>query len=328
MNYKASPLMCFQWTMEIDLLSDLKDLFYRILTARGFSDVTKDTSLYQFFNMEKRIITMRPRFVKKAKEFVCPKGYELALNEFEKKIMNGDNLAPFMSEKIKKSAYNDLLLNDWGIQHFHLSRRYRDDGFVQRNEYQIFAYVTETTVYLIQVYPHADSDLYSKKDMLVILQKNWPELLEQFRVPGFVQLNENLTDHEYGEIRKAKAISFVELGEKQVYGMIGGGCASSGLSLDAIRNADFWSDRITELQECLVENAELIGKSIIKIQNDKSASYLCMDIKLLWVDNENQILVVDKKTELIIQLNTMEGFIRICTLDEFFGYEGGYHGLR
>ncbi len=167
MRYKSPVLNQFQWSIEISLQDDLKDKVYKDLTQVGYKDVDREHALFQYYNLRKRQIEQKPRQVIYSKEFVCPTGYGAALKEFEKKVEQGDNLTPFLSQKIKRCNYNDLLLNDWGIHHFHLSRCYRDDGFVKRSLYQIFAYVTEDSVYMIQVYPHNAENLYSRQEMVL-----------------------------------------------------------------------------------------------------------------------------------------------------------------
>ncbi len=97
----------------------------------------KENVIRQYWNMEKRLIQRKPRKVVYSAEFRCPEEYERALAEFEERVKKGGNLHPFMSDKILKSSYNDLLLNDWNIYHFHLTGRFRDDGFAARNKYEM-----------------------------------------------------------------------------------------------------------------------------------------------------------------------------------------------
>lgn len=120
--------------------------------------------LYEYFNMLKRIISIRPRRVVYSKEFQCPEEYKPALLEFEDNARNGKNLNKYQSDKITRPEESDDLLNDWNIVHFHLSRRFRDDGFAKRSNYQIFAWITDDCIYMIQVYPHKADFLYCKKN--------------------------------------------------------------------------------------------------------------------------------------------------------------------
>ena len=48
--------------------------------------------LYEYFNMLKRIISIRPRRVVYSNEFQCPEEYKPALLEFEDKRSKGEKL--------------------------------------------------------------------------------------------------------------------------------------------------------------------------------------------------------------------------------------------
>ncbi|MBR5337765.1 MAG: hypothetical protein IK152_07255 [Lachnospiraceae bacterium] len=316
--YSALPAR-FQWTMKIDFQEDLKDYCYRILKSGGFEGVARDESVFQYYNLIKRQIVAKPRRVLRSKEFICPPEYEKALHSIENCIRNGADLTPFMSLKINNVAYNDLLLNDWGIYHFHLSIRPRDDGFVGRSEYQIFAYVSGEVVYLLQVYRHDKIDLYSQQEIIRILEENWPEVIENNRIPGAVKLTQKINDHEYALLREAHVSTFVELGKNRVYGLIGGGYASNGFSMEAIRQANYWNNRMAVLQRCFIYNAEVLGKRIANIIDSDENACICMDIELLWIDNADQITTIEKNYKMVIQLDALNSCFRICRLENVFG---------
>ena len=86
-----------------------------------------------------------------------------------------------------KPEKSDDLLNDWNIYHFHLTKRFREDGFAKRSDYQIFAWVTADCIYMIQIYPHKEAHLYTKKELLKIIEENWPELLKPHHIKGAVR---------------------------------------------------------------------------------------------------------------------------------------------
>lgn len=74
---------------------------------------------------------------------------------FQAKIENGDKLWPHLSRKIENVLDLDLLLDDWGIHHFHLSEAVDSDGFVNRNRVQgqeeplLFAIFKHSDAYLL-----------------------------------------------------------------------------------------------------------------------------------------------------------------------------------
>lgn len=264
MHYTSSVLSLFQWMLDIDLIDDFKTIIYKDLIRAGYKGVKKDEAVLQYYNLIKRKVEQKPRQVLYSKEFKCPEGYKLALVEFEEKAKKGADLTPYLTEKLRQANYHDLLLNDWGVQHFHLSRRYRDDGLVARSPYLIFAKVTVDTIYMIQVYNHNADDVFSRKELIRILCDNWPDMMEQYHIQGAQELTEHYNDHEYNEIREAHIQTFVELGENQIYGHMGGGIASNGASLEVLRQSDYWIKRLDAVQRTVVKEAEGIAKAISK----------------------------------------------------------------
>lgn len=319
MHYESQASCVFQWRLDIDLQEDFNSRVYADLKRVGYMDADRKHAVFQYYNLRKRQIEAKQRNVVRSKEFECPAGYELALQEFEEKAKRGDNLIPFQSEKIKDISYNDMLLNDWGIQHFHLTRRFRADGFAQRSQYQIFAYITASTVYMIQVFPHNAENLYSRRELVRILRDNWPELMERFHIKGVTGLTEKIDDHDYGELRKANITTFLELGDNEVYGMIGGGYASNGDSMEALLNAGYLLNLLSLGQLWVKDKSDRIGRTINQLTK-REGSYCDLQVKLLWID-ANEITMCETNSGLILQLNIKERWLRICWPHEVFGYD-------
>ena len=316
MKFMSAPYCSFQWKLDVALKEDYKENLFQNMLRLGIKDIDRDNVIRQYWNMQKRLISDRPRRVVYSKEFHCPEEYERALAEFEERVRKGGNLHPFMSDKILKSSYNDLLLNDWNIYHFHLTRRFRDDGFAARNKYEIFAYVTDDAFYMVQIYLHSEDHLYSKQEMVRIIRDNWPGLLERFHLNGVSCLSEKVDDSSYEMLRKAHISTMVELGENEVYGMIGGGYASNGYSVEALRKADFWEKRLEVFQNIVVDNAGIILKTIE--ENFDVCSNPYMNIKLLWMDHADKVTLAEKIRNLVIQIDVKANFIRICEPYEVF----------
>lgn len=67
------------------------------------------------------------------------------------------------------------MLNDWGIYHLHLGTTIQSDGFVEQdNDELLFARITPTKFYLINVMKHGD---WERKLIVEILHSNWPETI-------------------------------------------------------------------------------------------------------------------------------------------------------
>ena len=83
MIYQSPAPEIFQWKLDIDLQDDYRSVIYSHLLRLGYKDATKEQAVYQYFNLRKRQIEAKPREVLYSNEFVCPKEYKAALQEFE-----------------------------------------------------------------------------------------------------------------------------------------------------------------------------------------------------------------------------------------------------
>ena len=306
------------WEVDIDLVSDMQSMSYDRMVAAGYKNVDKDRAVYQYYNIKKRALNRTRRKVHKSKEFKCPQLYALALDEFISKAEKGESLIPFLSDKLMDASYSDGMLNDWGIYHFHLTRQFKPNGWAKRSDYEIFAYVTDTDIYLLQVYEHKDPLLYCRRELVGIIYDNWPELLEKFHLKEVSGLSEKYDDEQYMKLREANISTFVELGENKVFGMIGGGYMSDGSFGEALRAADFWHNRLKEIEELFVENIDMLCGLIGQVSVCESKEYI---VKLLWIENEYEFTFCEMNHHVVIQLNLIERYWRVCKPFELFGFK-------
>ncbi|MBE7046289.1 MAG: hypothetical protein E7396_02620 [Ruminococcaceae bacterium] len=313
MKYKSSVICPTSWEIEMDLIQNMKDQLKERLTKAGIKTVS-DNPLYDFFNFKKRYIAPKPRIIKKSKEFICPTGYELALDEIEEKILNGSNLSPYLSKEIKDAGYNDDILNDWNIHHLHLSRRMGKDGFVQRSNYQLFIFITDDICHLIQIYPHNKPHLYSTQEMIKIIDKNWPDLLKRNLIKG--DLTVSVNDAEYDELRKAHITTFVQTEPNRIFGVIGGGYMSNGYSQSALSASDFWHNICRKIEKDIInQSISWIIDAIYQVRDKCNCN---LKIKLLFFKTENDVVLFETTNNVIIEINYTEGYIRVCDPMEFF----------
>ncbi len=235
---KSSILEVNPWSIECDLRGDVEKIMYGFLKSKGYSDdelANKNDLLLLYYKDQMLSIPQIPRKVEFSKQFKYPDEYKMALEEFVKRVENGEDLKPFMSERVRsKHNNNDMLLNDWGIYHFHLTRRFRSDGMATRSEYQIFACCDNTTMYFIQVYRHDKKYLYSQEELIKIVDENWSHLLSKYQLKEITALTDKIDDAKRELIRDAHATTITEVNGK-FYFPPGGGYASDGSSVTAVR---------------------------------------------------------------------------------------------
>jgi hypothetical protein len=74
-------------------------------------------------------------------------------------------------KKLNQLEHLDLLLNDWGIHHLHISTKLEPDGFVVRVQPLILAIFKPGSAYLIDIVKHDD---WSNDRLIRIIVENWP----------------------------------------------------------------------------------------------------------------------------------------------------------
>ena len=314
---KSKIMNCIM-NIEIDLIKDYERFLEKYLIDSGIN-YNKNDIINAYFNTEKKLIDSFPRKIYKSKEFACPKGYEQKLKEIEKRIILGKSLVPFMSKNILKGNYNDLLLNDWNIYHFHLSDtidKKDKNGFVKRSDYELFAFFTMDSCYFIQIYPHKKKALYSTQEMVRILYNNWPELIKKNHIVGLSGLAEKLNDSDYENLRRAHASTFVEIAPDNVFWGIGGGYMSSGLSQEVLHKKEYQLRFLSNAQDIIIYNHFIIKKTV------KNMCALHCDYykyNLLFF-SKDELTVAEKNNRKIIQIIFSQSILRICEPQELFGF--------
>lgn len=313
MKYQSNILESTPWSISIDLWSDFSKIAKQIMLNAGLKGVSDDHAVYECYNFTKRMIEPLPRKVFKSQEFQCPVEYEQALSEFVSHVECGDNLQGYLSDKILYADKTDDLLNDWNIHHFHLTRRFREDGFAKRSDYEIFAWVTSKAMYLIQIYPHKKDYLYSTQEMIKIIHTNWPELLENYHMKGVPCLTEEIDDEMYNKIREAHISTAVQIAENEVYCLMGGGYMSNGASGEAMRISIRWHNRMCECEKMLKANKNIIFEFI---QSARGKVDRNLEICLLTADSLDDITVIERKNRVGIQMLLKDGKFRFFILED------------
>jgi hypothetical protein len=206
------------------LRSRLQVVDYSIPIANGWDEVTA-----KYLNVLKRRIDSHPRTVLTSAEFTCPEEREKGLALIARKAEKGDDLNLHQSKRLLDPSYNDPLLNDWGLYHFHLGTILGRNGLIERSGPLLFARVTETHVYLIDVMGHGD---WTRKRFIEIMHNNWPDSMSDYKYPDAIGLESNVSEDDVRRFRNAGVDYAIQLSDGTVYGPIGGGYTMSGLSTD------------------------------------------------------------------------------------------------
>ncbi len=227
--------------ISIDLSVDWAQILRNRLTAVGYSVDAGDSPDFvcvKYFNVLKRRISQLPRAVVVSAEFSCPTQHAAGVALISQKARNGEDVTPHQSKGLLDLNFNDSLLNDWDIHHFHLGTVSDQSGFIQRTRALLFARVTDTHFYLIDVLNHGD---WNRQRLVEIMHNNWPDSLCDYRYPGALGLEYKPSDDDIRHLRRAGIDIAIQVSDGTVYDSIGGGYTTSGVSVDVASTCNsYW----------------------------------------------------------------------------------------
>lgn len=319
-RYKINKaLLADTYEVKMNLIEDWDNHLNDRMMRMGYRPKQGGYNSLDYHKAMKKLIPVHPRKVHYSKEFSCPDECKVALDKIVSAIESGKNLLPYMSKQVIRPSKNDGLLNDWNIHHFHLNEDFEKDTiFIKRSDWLLLAFVSDDAVYCINIYPHKKPYLWTHIKLIEIIHNNWPELIEKNRINGMIGLAEKFNDRSYSEIRKANAITMLELGENQVYAMIGGGYSSDGSSTEAVTASDYWHNYIRKIEMYIRDEHQ--NFKIQMLHFDSCSLEKRLELKLLTL-TEEELILLEKQRNVIIKINYNNGNIRMCKLssllDEF-----------
>lgn len=245
--------------LQLDFVSDWVAILYAELGKMGYTvpagTASKDVALL-FFNALFRRIPQKPRKIWKSRELQCPPQLQNGLNWLEQKVVNGDDLNPHLSRKITALNYDDALLNDWHIFHFHLGTTLMANGLVQGTDPVLFARVTDGDFFEICTASHGT---WADTNLVEILHTNWPESIKGLKLPEAIAL-EHVPDTatiealRKGKGKKGKINTAIQTKDGTIYGQFGGGYTSLGKSLVVVNEVNRQIKQIRHLEKALQDN--------------------------------------------------------------------------
>lgn len=190
--------------------------------------------LYTYHNLKRRLIPVRNREILEAQGFLCPAEVRAGYLKFCEDCLDGQNLNKYLSKSTKKLDKEDLMLNDWGIHHFHLGEEMESQNshFVKRTKELLFAIVKHSKIYCIGIFEHGD---WTKQSIISIIESNWRFLIESYKLKGEnIKLAQQFSDSDLKELRDNHINTPIQTDSGNVYFGAGGGINGSGGSAQAV----------------------------------------------------------------------------------------------
>jgi hypothetical protein len=247
-----------RFEITLDFYADLSQMLRCELQLEGYQ-VGADEDPFEvckkYFNVQKRKIAPKPREVLISRQFNCPQEFQTAVDAIRDKARKGGDLKPHLSKTLLDADYNDGLLNDWGIHHFHLSSLpdREQPVFVERTGPLLFARVTDEHFYMINVMKHQN---WTNRNLIEILHANWPESIAGYRLQGIK--GPSYSEDDLKRFRKGGVMTCIEVSDGTVYAPPGGGYASTGVSIEVVRQCHYLKNETLGLGQWVTQNADTL----------------------------------------------------------------------
>jgi hypothetical protein len=226
-----APIEPARYSQYMNIYEELAAILRNDMISKGYTvrlGASTDEIVDGYLNLVNRQIQKGPRVFFQSGELIVPADRSQGYHELKRKVESGELLKPHQSTSIAKPDYYDSLFLDWGIQHFHLNiaPHPRAAGFVARSGPLLFARVTATAFYAIQVYEHG---AWNKNEIVEILDRNWPSETEPFKLKGLHPITPPHSEQQIKDFRAAGITALAQAGGSLVAPM-GGGFRSNGQS--------------------------------------------------------------------------------------------------
>ena len=197
----------------MDLFNDLKKMAQQRLNELGVpypANADIDTLLLLALNYEFKTIIPHRREIHTSIEFEAKRGtldaaMQNALGDILKKFKRGHDVNGHLSRSSVNAQETDALRADWNIYHVHISNHKDNPGdkFYARTGPVMFVQITDTDAFFIDIYPHGQGhpETFSRQALLEIIDKNWPKLLEPYKLKGITSVSLHPTDLELKQLR-------------------------------------------------------------------------------------------------------------------------------
>ncbi len=234
--------------LNIDFVRDVARRCVERLTEAGYAPqpANDEDAIRTYVAVLHRRVRPRPRRLHKA-AYTVPAHLAVGEQRLLAKVTAGDDLWPHQSRKIGKLSVEDGMLNDYGIQHFHLgiAPDARHPNLISGTKELLFAVVKDSDFYTIGIYDHK---AWSMVALFDVVHATWPALTDPYTVRGAVGLARNLTDAEAAQYRAAGINVARQRADGGIQIGMGGGINAAGGSVAVVRETDCFIDHIERVQ--------------------------------------------------------------------------------
>lgn len=198
----------------------------------------------------------------------------------EKEVREGQDLNVRLSRKYYRASFNDPLLNDLSVQHFHLGDRSELPTALCKpysSPSLLFGHVDQESIYLIHL---GDHDSFRETAFERIMFDNWPHLLTE--LAGITPGKEQWSSEERAKARRSGLSPIVQFNGKS-YMPPGSVQTMDGTSIGVIHRVNQLIHQVEEGRNWLTERAEWLRESMAKHGRDARVLSLSVHVTGLTV---------------------------------------------
>jgi len=213
------------------ILTEILEDFFNQFGIKYKKHDKENLILTRYYNFRLKYIVAGQRQIRVSKELsskIATHQNRNGIFDIFTHIMKGQDLNQYQSKESFNADFHDLLFNDWGIHHLHLSseKKKATDYFNNRTGDLLFVRFTNDIAYFLDIKSHKDKNVWSDTDLIRIIQRNWAESICDKEVEG-ITWHPQLNDEEIGKFRKAGLLFGINVDGK-AYLLLGHGQATSG----------------------------------------------------------------------------------------------------
>lgn len=219
-----------------------------------FPDDLKMSLAVKYYSIKNRIPSPRKHMVRECKGINCPPHLKPGFEMLKQELKDGSCLLSRMSRSAKDLDAVDGMLNDWGIQHFHLGTSPDKDcpDLVQGTKFIAYVYMTDESAYIITIDEHGK---WGEKRLLEKLLADFPNALDDWKTDAH-ELSFEVDGKAREMLRRAHINTAVAL-NGSVCMRPNGGETMDGSSVSAVRDAQ-WNLKF------FVRFCDFVNKTLIK----------------------------------------------------------------
>ena len=274
--------------LNVDFVKDYADLCGQRLGEAGYQISSRDSRevIRSYLNIRHRRVREVRRLFHQG-PYAIPAHLAAGHAALQTAVENGSDLWPYQSRKITKSAVEDGMLNDFGIQHFHLGTKpdTKHPQLISGTKELLFAVARDGYFYAIGIYDHS---AWSTQALLDVVHVAWPDLFETFSVKNVNQLSQTYTDAEIASMRQSRLTAVTRRPDGKIQAPPGGGIGTDGSSLAVTRELIALIGYLEKYQELLRQDFEKAiqngatgaGKQISLLWQDDRAFARCGDLEI------------------------------------------------